>query len=55
MMSILILLIVSSLGMLAMATFTSSVRHSQNYSDALLKSILFFEGQRSEGYGPPNE
>jgi hypothetical protein len=45
--------IVSILGLLWMATVCASSL-SPNYRDALTKSILFFEGQRS-GKLPPNQ
>ncbi|KAL6135151.1 hypothetical protein ACLB2K_067379 [Fragaria x ananassa] len=41
------LLILAALGVLAIATLARSATPSHNYADALSKSILFFEGQRS--------
>ncbi|KAL6137008.1 hypothetical protein ACLB2K_062303 [Fragaria x ananassa] len=41
------LLILAALGVLAIPTLARSATPSHNYADALSKSILFFEGQRS--------
>lgn len=46
-------LLIVIVGMLAMATLVSSAAQ-HNYADALSKSILFFEGQRS-GRLPPTQ
>lgn len=46
-------LLIVIVGMLAMVTLVSSAAQ-HNYADALSKSILFFEGQRS-GRLPPTQ
>ena len=46
-------LLIVIVGMLAMVTLVSSATQ-HNYADALSKSILFFEGQRS-GRLPPTQ
>lgn len=47
-------LILAALGMLATVTLARSAPPSSNYTDALSKSILFFQGQRS-GRLPPTQ